>query len=260
MCEINSNKIFQDEISKEEFEKKYSSEKNRYILNSDGTVTIITNATNIHDKNDKESFIDNNEELLMHLRKYKITYDTCNEGYFKAYLNGENNKLHYLIYEFITGEKVDTSKYEIDHLNSNPKDNTFNNLIKIEKELHYIKLKAIKEFVFPYTIDLKMNDTKDKFMVILCDLGVSDNSPDYANNYLLFLEYDNINDLIFDLDLYKIHQMTYPENEKICKNIKMDENIKLKIRIRSKKNKAINMVEAKMTKDKYDKCVSTYIY
>ncbi len=122
--------------------------------------------------------------LVMHLRAflhikngydmylYKITYDKCNEGYFKTYLNGEKSKLHYLIYEFITGEKVDTSKYEIDHFNSNPRDNTFNNLFKIDKDLHDIKLKSIEQFVFPYTIDLKMNDTKNRFIIVLTDLGV----------------------------------------------------------------------------------------
>lgn len=297
-----SERLIEMQKEYEENVKEYNL-RNKYIADKrTGIATIITQATTKYSKalttdpktgkiigevtfsHSQEPIIDYDETLINYLGQYRITSDIeglgdgARSGYFKINLRGNDGVkyLHRVIYEYISKTKLEDG-YEIDHFNSNILDHTSRNLVKLSQELHDIKLKAINQFYIPYTINLTKHDVDDKFLVVLCDLGFRTKQNEdsieatsiYENNCIVVLEYDNINNLIFDLDLFKKGTWNYEENKKIIEMIEYQLNrykeydcgiddTSLKIRHRSEINKANKIKKLKFTKEKFDEIFNIY--
>ena len=68
--------------------------------------------------------------------KYKKTYFTKG-GYERVRVGVNKNKLvHVMVFEAFSGWEVNTKYYEVHHIDHNPKNNSYDNLIMLDKVTH----------------------------------------------------------------------------------------------------------------------------
>lgn len=74
--------------------------------------------------------------LTKNSHKYKKTYFTKG-GYERVRVGVNKNKyLHVMVFEAFSGWKVNTKYYEVHHIDQNPKNNSYENLIMLDKVTH----------------------------------------------------------------------------------------------------------------------------
>lgn len=74
--------------------------------------------------------------LTKNTGKYKKTYYTKG-GYERVRVGTNKNKLvSHLVFEAFSGWEVNTKFYEVHHIDKNPKNNRYDNLIMLDKPTH----------------------------------------------------------------------------------------------------------------------------
>lgn len=74
--------------------------------------------------------------LTKNTHKYKKTYYTKG-GYERVRVGTNKNKLvHVMVFESFSGWRVDTKHFEVHHIDHNPKNNRYDNLIMLDKVTH----------------------------------------------------------------------------------------------------------------------------
>jgi hypothetical protein len=244
-------KSIKDSVIKKDANESYTIEgKNIYVCYPQKNYAVINDIKGTPK-------VDYNLELIDHLKKHRVRHT---DGRHRILIGDKSELLYREIYRFI--KKEDLTGFEIDHLNSKPNDNRMWNLQKLLKQVHSAKLNAIDKFYMPYTINIGVNHTNGRYMLVLADWGMYITNGElvssYKDNFIAYFEYLNAEDIIHDLNLFSKHPKVLNEGNEGFAKVEIGTKIRL-LAINKNQSKASRVRMLKLDEKKYEGIWQIYL-